>query len=68
MGTLAVLSRNGDDPITWDPADAAGTAAAKAKFDELKAKGYSAFYEKKRMDEFDPTAGKVIMVPPMSGG
>ena len=68
MGSLAVLSRRGDDPIVWDPKDPESVAKAKKEFDDLRAKGYSAFYEKKRMDEFDPAAGKVVMAPPMSGG
>ena len=49
-------------------------AAARKTFNDLKAKGFTAFHVKKdgekgtRMDEFDAQAGTYIMVPQYKGG
>ena len=81
MATLRVLSRNGDDCVTWDTervgvGDAESLAAvreAERIFREQRAHGATAFRIEEgqapvRVDEFDPTAKQTIMVPAVVGG
>jgi hypothetical protein len=75
-GAMAALDLTGDTKTMWDPNSADEVAEAKAQFDRLRAKGYSAFRvddkdpNKKgaRMAEFDPEAQRMILVPQMQGG
>lgn len=75
-GSIAIVNREGDSKLIWSTEQPDEVANARRMFDDLKAKGYSAFYvlpdgrgEKgNRLDRFDPAAGKIIMVPPMRGG
>lgn len=77
MGTLGLmreLDRTGDTPIQWDPADKDQVEAAKAKFKELRAKGYRTFTLNKeskqgeQLDEFDPNVERILASPPFIGG
>jgi len=74
MGELAVLGRAGDTKQIWDPDNKAEVEAAETLFDSLTKKGYLAFKVGKdgekstQMKKFSPSAGKVILVPPMVGG
>lgn len=74
VGEMSTLDSSGDTKSTWDSDNPAEVAAAKATFDELTKKGYSAFRVNKKGDqgelmrEFDPNAEAVIMVPRMVGG
>lgn len=72
---MAVLGQNGDTKHIWDPEKPAEVEAAKAVFDSLRKKGYMAFHVKGKqgeqgdqMREFDPAAGRLILVPQMAGG
>jgi hypothetical protein len=73
--SLEILDSTGDTKVIWDADNADEVAAAKAQFDALKKKGFAAFKVKgvtgakgAKIDEFDPDAEKMILVPPMAGG
>ena len=74
MGTMHVLDRKGDTKVIWDPKNEDEVEAAEAQFDTLIDRGFLAFSVKKdgkkgkQIDEFDPKAGKIIMVPKIAGG
>jgi hypothetical protein len=81
MSMLRVMSRRGDDRITWDvrqveAGDAEAVAAvreAERIFAEQRAKGATAFrvdagQAPARMDEFDRTAEQIVLVPRVVGG
>jgi ssDNA-binding replication factor A large subunit len=72
---MAVMDGTGDTKIIWDPNNADEVAAAKASFDSLKAKGFAAHKvegpkgeQGELIREFDPKAGRIIMVPQFQGG
>ena len=74
MGELRLMSEDGDLKIVWDPENDDEVAAVESKFDELVGKGFKAFSVKKNgnrgveIKEFDPGAGKIILVPKIVGG
>ncbi len=81
MGMLRVMSRRGDDRITWDEqkvlaGDPEATAAireAERIFAQERAKGATAFRVEpgkptQRIDQFDHTAEQIVMVPRVVGG
>jgi hypothetical protein len=81
MGMLRVLSRNGDDRYVWnesavhtgDPEAIAAIAEAERIFREERAKGSTALRvapgrPAERIDEFDPEAEQIMMVPRVIGG
>ncbi|HKS90999.1 MAG TPA: hypothetical protein VJQ83_03650 [Tepidiformaceae bacterium] len=81
MGTLQVLSRRGDDRVTWDAqrveaGDREALAAvreAERIFRKQRRAGATAFRVEQervlaRMDRFDPTAEQIVMVPRLVGG
>lgn len=81
MGMLRVMSRNGDDRVTWDsqqvetgdPEALAAVKEAEQIFREQRARGATAFRVEKgralaRIDEFDPTLEHIVMVPRLVGG
>jgi hypothetical protein len=81
MSMLRVMSRRGDDRITWDvrQVEAGETEAlaavreAERIFAEQRAKGATAFRVESgqapvRMDEFDRTAEQIVLVPRVVGG
>ena len=72
---LAIMDPTGDTKVIWDPNNADEVAAAKAQFDTLKGKGFAAFrVEGAKGDkgeilrEFDPKAGRIILIPALQGG
>ena len=71
---LHVLDHTGDTRTTWDPDKQVEVDAAKKTFKELKKKGYLAYTvgengEKGEViQQFDPTAGMIIMSPQYAGG
>lgn len=73
-GELAVMDHTGDTKTIWDPRNEAEVDAAEATFNTLKKKGYAIFKvnaegEKgTKVNTFDPSAGKMIAVPPVVGG
>lgn len=81
MGILRVLSRRGDDQVTWNAqstliADREGEAAvheAERIFRQQQRRGATAFAVDSgkppvRIESFDPTAQEIIMVPRVVGG
>ncbi len=74
MGEMRVMDRKGDVRVMWDPARPDEVAAAKKSFDEAKRKGMLAYKVKTKggkgevIRDFDATAGKIILAPPMQGG
>lgn len=81
MGILRVLSRRGDDQVTWEAqstltVDAPAQAAveeAEQIFRQQRKRGATAFRLKSgkppvRIESFDPTAEEIIMVPRVVGG
>ena len=73
-GLLAVMDQTGDTKITWDSRNADEVAAARKTFDDLKAKGFTAYSvddeggKHEVLHKFDPSARKIIMSPRMVGG
>jgi len=79
---LRVMSRRGDDRLTWDeqkvlegnPEAIAAVREAERIFAEERRKGATAFLTKagkpaQRVDKFDATtAGQIVMVPRVVGG
>ena len=81
MAKLRILSARGDSVVVWDPKRAdTGDAEAKAAveeaeriFEEQRARGATAFRvapdkPAERIDDFDPKANEIIMVPRVAGG
>lgn len=75
MGELAILCHEGDTKLMWDANIPDEVANAKRTFEDLTKKGYTAFRTKgkdgekgTRMDTFDPTAERIILVPRLVGG
>jgi hypothetical protein len=81
MGILRVLSRRGDDQVTWettstlsaDPLAQAAVEEAERIFRQQQKRGASAFRvdggkPPVRIESFDPTAQEIIMVPRVVGG
>lgn len=74
-GEMAVMGREGDTKMMWDKSRPVEVEVAKAGFDKLIKDGYSAYAvsddgSKKGtpIKEFDPSAERLIMVPPMQAG
>ncbi len=72
---IAKLDRCGDTKTIWNPDNEDEVANAKRTFDDLRKKGYLAFRvigkdgdQGEQMNEFDPRAGRMIMIPQMRGG
>lgn len=74
MGEMAILGKEGDTKVIWDPENDDEVDAAEEQYDTLIEKGFNAFAVKKggkkgkAIKEFDPDAGKIIMVPKIVGG
>ncbi len=81
MGMLRVISKRGDERVCWNEQDAlAGDALAIAAireaeriFADERAKGATAFRVDpdkpvERLEQFDPQAEQIIMVPRVVGG
>lgn len=74
MGELRVLDGTGDTKLIWDAENDAEVAAARKMYDDLIAKGHTAYSVKKtgktgkKIDAFDPAAERIILVPRMAGG
>ncbi len=78
---LRVMSRRGDDRVTWDeqkvlagdPEAAAAVREAERIFTQERAKGATAFRVEpgkpaERIEQFDRTAEQIIRVPRVVGG
>jgi hypothetical protein len=81
VGMLRVMSRRGDDRLTWDEqkvlaGDIEAMAAvreAERIFAQERTKGSTAFRIEsgkpiQRIDQFDATAEQIVMVPRVVGG
>jgi hypothetical protein len=75
LSELAIMDMTGDTKVIWDPNNADEVAAAKAQFDTLKGKGFSAFLvtgpkgeQGEQIREFDSKAGRIILIPALQGG
>ena len=81
MGLLRVISKRGDDRVYWNEQDAlTGDAEANAAiqeaeriFERERARGATAFRLEagrpvEKLEQFDPQAAQIIMVPRVAGG
>lgn len=81
MGMLRVMSKRGDDKVAWDvkkvevgdPEAMAAIREAERIFAEERARGATAFKVETggaptRIEQFDPTAEQILMVPRVVGG
>ena len=81
MGMLRVISRRGDDRVTWDEqkvlaGDSDAVAAvreAERIFAQERTKGATAFKVEpgkpiQRIEQFDATAEQIVLVPRVVGG
>lgn len=81
MGMLRIMSRRGDDRVTWDDQKAlagdleavAAIREAERIFAQERAKGATAFRVEtgkaiQRIEHFDATAEQIVMVPRVVGG
>ena len=81
MGMLRVISKRGDDRVQWNEQDAlAGDAEALAAireaesiFAQERARGATAYRVQpgkpaERVEQFDPQAEQIILVPRVAGG
>jgi len=78
---LRVMSRRGDDRVTWDgqkvsahdPEAVAAVREAERIFSQERAKGATAFRispgkPAERIEQFDETAEQIVLVPRVVGG
>jgi len=81
VGMLRVMSRRGDDRLTWDqqkaqvgdPEALAAVREAERIFAQERAKGATAFKldpgkPAQRIETFDETAEQIVLVPRVVGG
>jgi hypothetical protein len=81
MANLRILSAAGDSLVEWDttraregdPDALAAVREAERIFNEQRARGATAFVvardqPARRLDQFDPAAEQVVMVPRVAGG
>ena len=81
MGMLRMMSRRGDDRVTWDeqkviagdPEATAAVREAERIFAQERAKGATAFRidpgkPAQRIEQFDRTAEQIVLVPRVVGG
>jgi hypothetical protein len=81
VGMLRVMSRRGDDRVTWDqqkvaasdPEALAAVREAERIFAQERTKGATAFRidpgkPAERIDQFDHTAEQIVLVPRVVGG
>ncbi len=81
MGMLRVMSRRGDDRVTWDaeqvevgdPEAVAAVREAERIFERERTRGATAFkvtpgQTPTRLDRFDRAAEQIVLVPRVVGG
>lgn len=81
MGMLRVMSRRGDDRLSWDlnkvetndPEALAAIREAERIFNEERVRGATAFKVEpgkpiERIEQFDRTAEQIVVVPRVVGG
>jgi len=71
-GTMRVMGPEGDSPVEWDTEVQETVDAAKQRFAELLLAGHVGFVtstgKAERIEEFNPEAGRIVVVMPMIGG
>jgi len=73
-GTMNVMDTTGHLEIKWNRNNTEEVESAREIFEEKTEAGYSAFKIKtlggqgERIDEFDPAAEKIMLVPQLKGG
>lgn len=73
-GCLQKLDSSGDIKLYWNKKKPDEVTEAKAMFEQCIAKGWAAFKitrfgkKDKKVTEFDPDMGKVVIIPPIAGG
>jgi hypothetical protein len=70
---MNVLDRSGHTRIGWDPNNEDEVEFARGVFEEKTAAGFRAFKvrngeQSTRMDDFDPSAREMMLVPMLKGG
>jgi hypothetical protein len=77
---MDVMDSSGHTSVTWDPTDEASVNDARREFTRLTGEGYQAYrmeavgehavVENKgaRITEFDPEAGRLLLIPHRVGG
>lgn len=71
---LRVMNSKGDTTYEWDPSNPASVTLAQEQFQSFQSTGYRAARVNgdgtrgEFITEFDPSAGSILMVPPMRGG
>ncbi len=71
---LRVMTPKGDTTYEWDPSNPASVTMAREQFQSFRGTGYRAARvngdgsQGEFITEFDPSAGTILMVPPMRGG
>lgn len=74
VSTLSILNRTGDLKVHWTRGNAAETEMARDAFNTGRSKGMMAYRltgggaKGEVLSEFDPTAEKIILAPPLAGG
>lgn len=74
-GEIAVMDATGDTKIIWSRDNPDEVDNARRSYNRLKEKGFAAFSvvgkngdKGVQIDEFDPNAERIIMVPALRGG
>ena len=72
---IEIMDPTGDTKLIWDSENEHEVANAKRTFEDLRAKGFLAYSVKGKrgekgevIREFDETAERIILAPPMQGG
>lgn len=70
---MNILDRSGHTRVGWDPSNADEVDFARSVFEEKTAAGFRAFMVRDgerstRMDDFDPQAREMMLVPQLKGG
>lgn len=74
QSVMAMMGRNGDTKVTWSRGNVLETDIARAAFDKAKKGGHMAYAVEadgrkgRVLQEFDATAERIILAPPMQGG
>jgi hypothetical protein len=74
MGELRILDSTGDSKIEWDQESDGEVELARRTFENATKKGFRAFRLTKlgnkgaAIQEFDASAEKILLTPPIAGG
>lgn len=74
MSEMQVMDPTGHTTVSWNPKNDNEVEAARKVFKKMTKKGYSAFRtgfagrKGERLNEFDPDAKNLILIPQLVGG